>query len=361
VILSELTLADFRNFAVAEIALGPGLVLIEGNNAQGKSNLLEAAFVFSALRPLRTRFMRDLIRFGAVAFRLLGKIGEAGRPYGVAGDGQTRRLFAGDTALPASRWAPRALRPVAFLPEDIELAAEAGEPRRRYLDALADTLAPGHARLLVEARRILAQRARALTMGGAGVWEEPLARVYAGIAAGRRAATAALQDILPGVTDDFGEGEKAEAIYRPTIPALAEPQGSTGASTMVLAALAEARPREGAAGLCLVGPHRDEVQFLLGGRDVRRFGSRGQKRTLALALRTAEIEIVRRQTGENPVLLVDDVLPELDGARQRRVIRSALAAPQALVACAERGPSLPPEIAGGGWYRIEGGRVLSAA
>jgi DNA replication and repair protein RecF len=361
VLLTRLALADFRNFRAAEIVLGPGLTLIEGRNGQGKSNLLEAAFVFGCLRPLRARSMADLVRAGAGGFRLQGAVEDQARPFAIAGDGARRFLFAGEAPTTAGRWTPRTLAPVAFLPEDVSLAAEAGEARRRYLDGLAAAMAPGHAAALAVARRTVAQRAGALAGGqGAELWEGPLAGAYAAVAAGRRAAATALQEVLPALAEEFGEGEKAAVRYRPSVAALAEPLDDAAAAQAVLAVLAGMRAREAAAGLCLVGPHRDEVQFLVAEQDVRRHASRGQQRTLAVALRAAEVEMVRRHGGADPLLLVDDVLPELDAARQRRVLARALAAPQALLASAERSPALAAGHAARR-YRVEAGQVTREA
>ena len=122
-ILAHLALTDFRNFATSAIVLTPGLTIIEGKNGQGKSNLLEAAFVFGALHPLRARSTRDLVRFGAGGFRLQGTVDGEARAFAVTGDGERWRLFAGDVLTTAGRWVPWGLRPVAFLPEDVALAA----------------------------------------------------------------------------------------------------------------------------------------------------------------------------------------------------------------------------------------------
>ncbi len=360
-ILARLALKDFRNFTSSEIGLGPGLSVIEGRNAQGKSNLLEAIFFFGALHPLRARSARDLVRFGAGGFSLQGWLGEDARGCTVIGDGQRRQLSVAGAAATAGRWPATALRPVAFLPEDVDLASEAGEMRRRYLDRLAAILASGHGAALAAARRILGQRAHALAQGdGAELWEEPLAQAYAPVARGRRAATAALRGMLPAMAAEYGEASPAEVAYRPTVLPLAEPLELADGLRVIRAALREGREREARAGLCLIGPHRDEVQFLLGGEDVRRFASRGAQRTLALALRTAEAEIVRGHAGSEPLLLVDDVLPELDEERQRRVVARALAGPQALLAAAEVPRALARADAARR-YRVEGGRVLAMA
>jgi len=359
--LSWLGLEDFRNFGGGEAGLAPGLTLIEGRNGQGKTNLLEAAYVFGTLHPLRTRSMRVLVRFGAGGFRLQGEMPGEARRFVLAGDGERRALFAGTAPVPAGRWTPATLCPVVFSPEDIALAAEGGEPRRRYLDRIAATAGPAHGRALAAARRIVTQRGQALaTGGGAEPWEEPLAGAYAAVAAGRRAATAALQSLLPALAEEFGEPEKPEVLYRPTVPGLGEPMDEADAVRAVRAALAGARDREARAGLCLIGPHRDEVEILLGGRDARAYASRGQQRTLALALRAAEVEAARGAAGAEPLLLVDDVLPELDEERQRRMLRRIAAAPQALMTSAEGRRALAG-IAPARRYRVEAGRIVSGA
>jgi DNA replication and repair protein RecF len=360
VVLAHLALTDFRNFVTSAIVLTPGLTIIEGKNGEGKSNLLEAAFMFAALHPLRTRSTRDLVRFGAGGFRLQGSVDGEARPFAVSGDGERRRLFAGEVLISAGGWVPRGLRPVAFLPEDVALAAEGGEARRRYLDEVAGARNPGHIVGLREARRILAQRGRALaSWSGAEAWEEPLARAYAGVAAGRRGAATALSGLLPALAEEFGESGMTTVVYRPTVPALAESLGAAQAAAAVASALAAARERESRAGVCLVGPHRDEVQLLVAGEDARRFASRGTQRTLALALRAAQAEIAGREAGSDPLLLVDDVLPELDEGRQRSVLGRAQRATQALLTAAEASRALGG-VDAARRYRLEGGKLFPA-
>lgn len=203
---------------------------------------------------------------------------------------------------------------------------------------------PGHGPPLAEPRRILARRAHALAQGeGAELWEELLAQAYASVASGRRAALGARRGVLPAMAAELGEVSPVEAAYRPTAPALAGSAEIAEGVQVVRAALARTRDRQARAGAWLIGPHRDEVQFLLGGEDARRLGSRGVERTLALALRTAEAEILERQAGATPLALRDDVLPELDEERRRRVVARALA----------RARAVRP-------YRVEAGQVLPA-
>lgn len=356
-ILTELALVDFRNFPAAEVRLGPGLTVIEGRNAQGKSNLLEATFVFGALQPLRARTLRELTRLGAGGLRVQGRVAEDPSSFAVVVRDGKPRLFTRDRAIPRERWVPGGLRPVSLAPEDIALAQEAGDPRRRYLDELAAAFVAGHETTLARARRILVQRSRALAEGvGAEAWEEPLIDAYVALAAARRAAAEALHAVLPAVMSEFAGPEKAEVTYRPTVALLAQPVPDAEGAEAVRGALAGLRAREVAAGLCLVGPHRDEVQFWVDGRDARRDASRGQQRTLALALRIAAAEAIRRRGGAEPLLLVDDVLPELDEGRQRRVLCRVLAAPQALLTTAER-PRALAGVEAARWYRVDAGQI----
>lgn len=169
----------------------------------------------------------------------------------------------------------------------------------------------------------------------------------------RRAADRIARDLGPAYRA-LADGEAPAAIYRPSA-AVAEAVDAA-VEAAIGHAVAAARHRELAAGMSLVGPHRDDLLLTLDGRDAGRYGSRGQRRTLALALRALEVEAVRRETGQEPILLLDDLFSELDGGRRAHLLGYLAGRAQVVATCTERPPGAPP-LAEAAVYRAEAGTL----
>lgn len=341
-------LLEFRNYRTLTYSPSPKLNILSGRNAQGKTNLLEGLAVLVTGRSFRTSHLADLAHWGADSSSVAGEIarGEGARTLRRtvrrAEDGSWQVL--GDHC----EWA----RVIPFDWRDLGILNGPPAARRNFLDGSAGRLYRSHLPALLRYRRILARRAVLLQARQAdrlAPWDEQLMTVGSELLARRRAAAAALQTELARIYPALaGEPGKVEIRYRASV------EGSEPGA--FAAALERARREELRRGQTLVGPHRDDLLIELDGIDVRVFGSRGQQRLLALALRLAEVLPVGEATGTPPVLLLDDALSELDPRVQANVLREIRTADQVFLTTAD--PAFPATEAAR-WVVEEGG--LAAA
>ncbi|MDF9826871.1 DNA replication and repair protein RecF [Ereboglobus sp. PH5-10] len=352
--LKSITVQNFRNIAFAELAFDNSRQFFVGENAQGKTNLLEAAGFISALRSFRTSEDRTLIAHGkpeaAIACEIehekfgLTRVTIRLRPGGkeVHCDGERIRKL-GDYI---GRFPT-----VVFTSQDLLLVRGSPGGRRRWLDlALAET-DPEYLRALQEYHRALASRNQLLKRGNGGAsalsaeldaFEQPLARAAAQLAKRRAAGVEKLNTHVAAAYEKItavAEGRakppaEPDRIDNQSMPA-AQPEASPYPAAAIAYApsvangtaldetgwasqFASGRERDTLMRATLSGPHRDDCELTVGGRPAREFASEGQQRGLAISLRLAEAAYLREQTGVNPVLLADDVLGELDPQRRRR-------------------------------------------
>lgn len=340
---------EFRNYPALTWSPSPKLNVLIGPNAQGKSNLLEALGFLLTGRSFRTARLGELPRWGADRLGVAGEL--------VRSDGR-RTVRRGMERAPVGGWmvsgedCPWA-RAVAFGWQDLEILHGAPPARRAFLDGFAARLHPGHRPALLRYRQILARRnvllQRRAPAAVLAPWDEQLAEVGMELIGRRRRALAALQTevarLVPCLT---GERHKVELRYRCSV-------GEAGEAAALRAALQRDRSQELRRGQTLVGPHRDDVTIELDGVDLRRYGSRGRQRLVALALRLAEVLPITEATGTAPVLLLDDALSELDGRAREHVLREVAAAEQVFL-------TTPEPLAGvaGARWAIHGGGLIAA-
>jgi DNA replication and repair protein RecF len=318
---------SFRNLADGEIALpGHGLVLV-GPNGHGKTSFLEALLYLEVFRSFRGARERELVRFGADGFRVEAEVedGRAGAPThgrteaAAAGrrtvaagfDARTRTKRVSVDGLVAGKLAEAIglVRGVVLSPFDAELVAGAPRERRRYLDVLLALTAPGYVEALAHYARALRQRSRARA-GDLPVWEALMARAGSQVAAARR-----------GWVEAWAERyrERCAAMGERAAPRLAYAAGGPEPAEELEAALRLGRDRDFATGRTAVGPHRDDLRLTLDGRDLRAYGSAGQQRTAAIALRLVEAAALAEARGEAAAICLDDAFAELDAERSARL------------------------------------------
>jgi DNA replication and repair protein RecF len=343
-----LQILDFRNHRTLSWSPSPKLNLLFGANAQGKTNLLEALGFLLTGRSFRTARLAEIPSWGLARAAVAGELHRADGTRAVRRTIERLETGAWQSAGDECPWA----RAVAFGWQDLEILNGAPAARRNFLDGLAARLYSSHRAALIRYRQILARRNRLLQQGrpedGLGArlapWDEQLAAVGIELIDRRRRAVAGLQTELARIYPALAGGRhKVEIRYR----------GSLGEATEApafLAALARARRAEVQRGQTLVGPHRDDLAIELGGMDARTFGSRGQQRLLALALRLAEVLPITEAAGTAPVLLLDDALSELDGEARASVLREIEHAEQVFLTT----PEPRPEAGGTRWLVTEG-------
>ena len=355
--LRRLWLTDFRNHGHDELELPPGLTAVTGPNGAGKTALLEAIGFLSTLSSFRGATGDLLVRSGATAAVVRGEVERDGRELLIECEISAGRTVA---QLNRQRGARRrdlldALRVSVFTPDDLVLVKGGPGERRRFLDDAMVQLRPRDDALRLELERVLRQRNTLLKQAGGrlteevgltlDVWDQKLAAVGEEIGARRAEIATAL---APLVTEAYGRlaGVPVEVgvTHRP----------SWAGSADLATALAAARDEDLRRRVSTVGPHRDDIELVLGGLPARTQASQGEQRSLALALRLGVHRLVADRVGVPPVLLLDDVFSELDAGHSRALI-DLLPEGQALLTTAS---DLPAGIEPERRLSLAGGKIL---
>ncbi len=343
-------LSDFRNYSHLTYSPTPALNVMTGRNAQGKTNLIEAIGVLLVGRSVRAARPAEMARWDTGGATLTGELCR----------GETRRLLRRSVACrqdgawvvagEGCGWA----RAIPFGERDVDMVAGGPQARRSFLDGFAGKVYAAHLAGLARYRQVLARRNQLLQSGLQGAalearldpWDQQLAREGLGIVERRGRALAELGDEVVGLYPELAGGGTVRLEYRSALPA-----GIT--EDAFVAEMRRRRPEEVRRGQSLVGPHRDDVVMEQDGREVRTYGSRGQQRVLALALRLAEAGPVTRAVGSAPILLLDDALSELDREVQRNVLDHVEGLGQVFLTTADG--DLPRRAAG--WWAVRDGGV----
>jgi DNA replication and repair protein RecF len=350
--LTRLTVRDFRNLARVDLDLPAAGVALVGDNGHGKTNLLEAVYYLHHFRSLRGAREPELVRFGAggfhVAAALRGATADSVSAGFEAASGRRRVVLDG---VPCERLsgALGVLPAVAFAPSDVTMVAGPPADRRHYLDLLLASSSRRYLGALRDYRAALAQRNAALRAGAgraqASAWEPSLAD-HGGVVRVERAAFVDwARPRLEEIGIALGERLPVALRYRSTVTIEG---GATDdrARDAIAAALQESRDRDIERGLTHTGPHRDDLDLRLGDVSLRRYGSAGQQRSAAIALRLLECAWSREQAGREPVLLLDDPVAELDPGRAERVLDLLTARPAGQVLLAvPRADDVPARLA----------------
>jgi DNA replication and repair protein RecF len=383
--LTRLQLEDFRSYESAELRPESGLTIVAGPNGAGKTNLLEAVYVAVTGRSHRAGAEAELVRHGASFARVRLDLGsddgrEAARvelllPGAEPPTGLRKRLLVNGLPRRAA-FVSDVVRAVLFRPEEMLLLVGAPSERRRFLDAILAQRSRAAARELSELARVLAQRnalLRAIRRDeageeGLGFWDEQLAVVGARVMAARLALVHELDALIPGLHDAVApaeeQGDRVRLGYVDTLKeAWPERRGEgVGAEELTVAfqrRIADARQKEIWNGVSLVGPQRDDLRVELGGREVAAHASRGQQRTIILAMKLAERELLAGGQAGTPVVLLDDVFSELDPDRSERTLDLLLERGQVLVTMADPG-ALPAARRGVPTWQVGEGRLSRA-
>ncbi len=384
--LTRLVLENFRSYASAELRPDPGLTVIAAPNGTGKTNLLESIAVAITGRSHRATVEADLVRHGAgfarVRLELAGGTAAGGAnvelvvPASPAPPGIRKRLTLNGVPRRASTVSETA-RAVLFRPEEMLLLVGSPSDRRRFLDAIVAQRARGAARDLADLGRVLSQRnallravrAEEAPIDSLGFWDGQLATLGARVMRARLEVVAELRERIGPLHDAVAEaGERGAAVTLGYVDNLKEAwpdrsaldEGRLPAVDELTAAyrrrIAEVRDKEAWNGTSLVGPQRDDIRAELGGRDVAAHASRGQQRTIILALKLAETDLLGAD-GPRPIVLLDDVFSELDPARADRLGELVVGRGQVIVTTADPGTLDAARARGAAVWRIVSGRL----
>ena len=376
--IESLSLTNFRNYARLEMDFPGHTVLLQGDNAQGKTNLLEAIYYLATTRSPHAGAEHELVNWLAENqdlphARLVAQVRK--------GDSSLRIEITLVRTQSSRANSPRyrkhikvngvnkraldligQVNVVLFLPEDIDLVSGSPSGRRRYLDTTLCQIDPRYCRILQKYNRVLTQRNHLLRTlrereGGLNqllFWDRSLVENGAYLVARRQEAISELDRLAQAIHLDLtGQKEHLRLRYEPSFDPFRPPpsdyqlpleldlpsepgmyQPGTDLSQVAeafRAQLREIRRREFLRGMSLIGPHRDDLRFSVGGIDLTIYGSRGQQRTAALALKLAEVKLISQQVGEQPILLLDDVMSELDDARRGYLMQMIDGAQQAIL------------------------------
>ncbi len=322
--LRRLSLASFRNLQSAEFIPGSRFNIIHGKNAQGKTNILESIYLLGTMKSFRLAKNSELMTWGSALGSVKGIVEHNGVSREIAltleKAGKKVRLDQKPVAKITDFFG--SLNVVIFSPEDIAMVRGMPDGRRKYLDRAVFSGDPSYLFYYHEYYRTLKNRNILLRYGddgGLAVWSEKLAETGCRLMASRLAYL----DEIEGFLRDFykaiaGTGEIAGIAYRPHLHKDAS-QYQDGRDGFA-AALANSAAEEKRVGSTVVGPHRDDIDFLLNGKVLKHHASQGEQRSFVLALKMAEIEYIQRRHGDPPVLLLDDITSELDRERNRNLM-----------------------------------------
>lgn len=403
--VEHLSLTDFRSYAQVDLKLGPGVTVLVGSNGIGKTNLMEALGYLATLSSHRVSSDAPLLRFGTERALVRARLvrGEQSTVLELEiNAGRANRARINRSNPVRARDILGICQTVLFAPEDLALVKGDPSNRRRFLDELLVSLVPRHAATRSDYDRVLKQRNALLKSARAGrftsaheatldVWDQHMAKAGAELLHARLDLVERLRPHLARAYEQLTDASKpADAIYRSTLQNQMDDDAGTGfsgsgTSTMgtadpgeageaaavddlrlltveqlterYVAAFAAARPRERERGISLVGPHRDELDLMLGQAPAKGYASHGETWSMCLSLRLASYYVMMddtRTSGSAPILILDDVFAELDVHRRRKLAAIVAGAEQVLVTAAVDA-DIPEELAGRRVAVIPGG------
>ncbi len=389
-LLEHLRLANFRNYETLDLTLRPGLSIFQGRNAQGKSNLLESIALLATSRSFRAGGERETVRWDAPGrfARVDAQISRRAGPLSL------EIVIADPPSLGAARQsgdhaafqAPPALRKrikingvprramdllgqvnvVLFVPSDLDLVTGTPQHRRHYLDVILCQIDHHYCHALSQFQKVQTQRAALLRRireqeedpRSLAFWDEQFATLAATLMLGRARMIERVQRGAQRFYAQLSGGEEqVQVVYHPSYAGALAATKPDELARGFRAELTTLRRREINAGVNLLGPHRDDLAFLSGQMDLGVYGSRGQQRSAALALKLAELEFLQAETDEQPILLLDDVLSELDEQRRGYLVGMVKGLEQVLLTTTELAMLPPDLLEGAACYRVVAGTI----
>ncbi len=332
-IIESIELQNYRNYEKLSMKFHWGTNILYGDNAQGKTNILESIYVCSTTKSHRGSRDKEIIRFGEEESHIKMMVRKLDVPYRI--DMHLKKNKAKGVAvngIPIHKASELfgIVNVVFFSPEDLNLIKNGPSERRRFIDLELCQLNKLYVHSLVQYNKVVAQRNKLLKELAfrpeyeetLDVWDKQMIRYGGQVIRFREEFIRQLNEMIPDIhTQLSGKEETLKIFYEPSV--------SVKDMEQMLVRNRESDIRQKTTG---VGPHRDDISFLVNGVDIRKFGSQGQQRTAALSLKLAEIQLVKHLTEDDPILLLDDVLSELDGNRQEHLL-SGIHHIQTMITC----------------------------
>lgn len=343
--INRIALSGFRNYEWESVDFAEGTNVISGENAQGKTNLLEAVYMLSCGRSFRTRFDKELIGFGFSSAEILADVYSHEREQTVKiqlRHGLAKKISVNSVKKSAGELS-NVVNTVLFCPDDLNLIKDGAAVRRRLMDNAISQIRPRYAEYLSDFNRLYENKTRILKdwrekpalLDTLDDFSDALCRVSAQLIRYRASFAARLDTAAKPIHRDFsGKGEELDIAYS-TVSTVKDPFASAKEIYYDICEHQEMhRQAEIDSCQCLTGAHKDDLEISINGNNARSFASQGQTRTAALSMKLAEREIFLTETGEYPILLLDDVLSELDTKRQEFVL-NRIGGGQTLISCCE--------------------------
>ena len=332
-IIESIELKNYRNYENLQLELSPGTNIFYGDNAQGKTNILESVYVCCTTKSHKGSKDKEMIRFGEDEAHIKLTVRKQDVPYRIdmhLKKNKTKGIAVDGIPIRKASQLFGLVNVVFFSPEDLNIIKNGPSERRRFIDMELCQLDKVYVHSLVQYNKVLLQRNKLLKELGfhpeyeatLDVWDEQLVRFGKEVIKARRAFIDQLGDIIKELHTKLSGGkENIEVIYDPDTE-----------EEELEAAVRKSRQQDMKQKTTLAGPHRDDISFVVNGIDIRRFGSQGQQRTAALSLKLSELELVKKVSRDDPVLLLDDVLSELDSSRQNQLL-DAIQDIQTMITC----------------------------
>ena len=331
-IIESIELKNYRNYDKLHMDFSHGTNILYGDNAQGKTNILEAIYVCATTKSHRGSKDKEIIQFDRDESHIKLNVRKRDVPYRI--DMHLKKNRAKGVAVngvPIKKASELfgIVNVVFFSPEDLNLIKNGPAERRRFIDLELCQLNKLYVHSLVQYNKIVTQRNKLLKdimfrpdyEETLDIWDMQLVQYGREVIRCREAFVGQLNDLIGGIRQLSGEKESLHISYEPNVTV-----------DMFEDTLRKSRPSDLKQRTTLTGPHRDDLSFIINDIDIRRFGSQGQQRTAALSLKLAEIELVKKIVNDYPILLLDDVLSELDGSRQNHLL-SGINHIQTMITC----------------------------
>ncbi len=360
--IEKIKIENFRNYHEQEVFFHEKVNVIVGNNAQGKTNLLESIYVSSLGRSFRTAKDKEMIRFEQPYTRIMATYDsnqqEKKVDIGFNREGK-KEIKVDNIKVEKMVEMLNHFYVVVFSPEDLKIVKEEPEKRRNFIDRELCKMRISYLNNLTQYKKILMQRNAYLKNEKKDrqelqIWDDALSQYGAKVILQRKKFIEEINEISKEIHEKITQGkEQLEIQYQPSI----EPEENLEELIeKIQKKLGKSYQRDVYTGSTGYGPHKDDLNILINGIQARQYGSQGQQRTAALSMKLAEITLIEKEKGEKPILLLDDVLSELDGDRQKYLIQ-ALSESQLFITAAELNPQLIEALPVGNTYIVTDGKV----